>query len=94
MKIPRWLRQITGKQLEFDYVSGVSFSEDVTDYALVVHCGACMLNKKAMSHRLETVDSFNVPIVNYGVMIAYVHGILDRALEPFPLAKLAWEGEL
>lgn len=94
VKIPRWLRQVTGKSLDFDYVSGVSFTEDAKDYALVVHCGACMLNKKAMTHRLETVDSFGVPIVNYGVMIAYVHGILDRALEPFPLAKMAWEGQL
>jgi len=94
VKIPRWLRQISGKDLDFDYVSGVSFTEDAKDYALVVHCGACMLNKKAMSHRLETVDTLGVPIVNYGVMIAYVHGILDRALEPFPLAKMAWEGEL
>jgi len=94
VKIPRWLRQISGKDLDFDYVSGVSFTEDAKDYALVVHCGACMLNKKAMSHRLETVDTLGVPIANYGVMIAYVHGILDRALEPFPLAKMAWEGEL
>ncbi len=94
VKIPRWLRQITGKDLNFDYVSGVSFTESAKDYALVIHCGACMLNKKAMTHRLETVQDFGVPIVNYGVMIAYVHGILDRALEPFPLAKLAWEGEL
>lgn len=90
VKIPRWLRQITGKQLEFDYVSGVSFTEDAKDYALVIHCGACMLNKKAMTHRLDTVESFGVPIVNYGVMIAYVHGILDRALDPFPMAKLEW----
>lgn len=94
VKIPRWLRQMTGKELTFDYVSGSSFTESAKDYALVIHCGACMLNKKAMAHRLETVDSFGVPIVNYGVMIAYVHGILDRALEPFPLAKLAWEGKL
>ena len=85
---------MTGKDLDFDYVSGVSFTESAKDYALVVHCGACMLNNKAMAHRLETVDHLGVPIVNYGVMIAYVHGILDRALEPFPLAKLAWQGEL
>jgi arginine utilization protein RocB len=82
---------MTGKSLEFDHVSGVSFTETAKDYALIVHCGACMLNKKAMDYRLETVDDLNVPIVNYGVMIAYVHGILDRALEPFPLAKMAWE---
>lgn len=93
VKIPRWLRQLTGKELTFDYVSGVSFTEDAKDYALVVHCGACMLNQKAMHHRLDTVEALGVPIVNYGVMIAYVHGILDRALTPFPLAKMAWEGE-
>lgn len=94
VKIPRWLRQITGKELTFDYISGTSFTESAKDYALVIHCGACMLNKRAMTHRLETVDNFGIPIVNYGVMIAYVHGILDRALEPFPLAKMAWQGEL
>lgn len=94
VKIPRWLRQLTGKELTFDYVSGGSFTEDAKDYALVVHCGACMLNQKAMHHRLATVEALGVPIVNYGVMIAYVHGILDRALTPFPLAKMAWEGEL
>jgi [FeFe] hydrogenase H-cluster maturation GTPase HydF len=91
VKIPRWLRQITGKDLHFDHVSGVSFTESAKEYALIIHCGACMLNKKAMDYRLETVSDLNVPIVNYGVMIAYVHGILDRALEPFPLAKMAWE---
>ena len=94
VKIPRWLRQITGKDLDFDYVSGNSFTEEAKKYALVIHCGACMLNKKAMSHRLETVADLEVPIVNYGVMIAYVHGIMDRALEPFPLAKMTWEGEI
>ncbi len=94
VKIPRWLRQVTGKELDFDYVSGVSFTESAKDYALVIHCGACMLNKKAMDHRLDTVESLGVPIVNYGVMIAYVHGILDRALEPFPLAKLTWQGKI
>lgn len=94
VKIPRWLRQITGKELIFDYTSGVSFTEDAKKYALVVHCGACMLNKKAMMYRLDTVKSYGIPIVNYGVMIAYVHGILDRALDPFPLAKLEWQGLL
>lgn len=93
VKIPRWLRQLTGKNLSFDYVSGVNFTESAKDYALIIHCGACMLNKKAMMHRLKTVEDLGVPIVNYGVMIAYVHGILDRALEPFPLARMIWKGE-
>lgn len=91
VKIPRWLRQLTGKQLNFDHVSGVSFTEDVRQYQLIVHCGACMLNKQAMTHRIEQAQRFGVPIVNYGIMIAYVQGIMERALEPFPLAKHIWE---
>ncbi len=93
VKIPRWLRQTTGKQLNFDHVAGVEFTREVQKYKLIVHCGACMLNNKAMQHRLEQADSFGVPIVNYGVLIANVFGILDRALEPFPLAKMIWERE-
>jgi [FeFe] hydrogenase H-cluster maturation GTPase HydF len=93
VKIPRWIRQISGKKIEFEYSSGVTFTEDVTQYALIVHCGGCMLNKAAMSNRIESAKSFNVPIVNYGVLIAYVQGILERTLEPFPLAKMALEEE-
>jgi len=93
VKIPRWLRQITGKQIEFEYTSGVTFTEDVKRYALIIHCGACMLNRAAMLNRIESAKEFNVPIVNYGILIAYVQGILDRALEPFPLAKMLWDEE-
>mgnify|MGYP002860581905 CR=1 FL=1 len=91
VKIPRWLRQMTGKTLHFDHVAGVTFTEDVKQYDLIVHCGACMLNKAAMDHRIEQAKKFGVPIVNYGVMLAYVHGIMDRALDPFPMAKHIWE---
>ena len=93
VKIPRWLRQITGKQIEFEDTSGVTFTEDVKRYALIIHCGACMLNRAAMLNRIESAKEFNVPIVNYGILIAYVQGILDRALEPFPLAKMLWDEE-
>ena len=93
VKIPRWLRQITGKQLIFEYTSGVTFTEDVKKYALIIHCGACMLNRAAMLNRIESAKEFSVPMVNYGILIAYVQGILDRALEPFPLAKMLWEEE-
>jgi len=93
VKIPRWLRQITGKQIEFEYTSGVTFTEDVKRYALIIHCGACMLNRAAMLNRIESAKEFNVPMVNYGILIAYVQGILDRALEPFPLAKMIWDEE-
>ena len=93
VKIPRWLRQITGKQLIFEYTSGVTFTEDVKKYALIIHCGACMLNRAEMLNRIDAAKEFSVPMVNYGILIAYVQGILDRALEPFPLAKMLWEEE-
>ncbi|OPJ61317.1 [FeFe] hydrogenase H-cluster maturation GTPase HydF [Clostridium oryzae] len=93
VKIPRWIRQRTGKDIEFEFASGASFTEEVKKYSLIVHCGACMLNKTAMMSRIEAAAKFGVPIVNYGVLIAYVQGIMPRALEPFPLAKLLWEEE-
>lgn len=93
VKIPRWIRQITGKNLEFEFSSGVTFTENVKKYALIVHCGGCMLNRNAMLSRINDSKEFDVPIVNYGMLIAYVQGILDRALEPFPLAKLIWDEE-
>ncbi|MFP4698382.1 MAG: [FeFe] hydrogenase H-cluster maturation GTPase HydF [Eubacteriales bacterium] len=93
VKIPRWIRQITGKNLEFEFSSGMSYTDDVTKYSIIVHCGGCMLNKKAMLSRINDAKNYNVPIVNYGILIAYVHGILDRALEPFPMAKMIWDEE-
>ncbi|MCI1995009.1 MAG: [FeFe] hydrogenase H-cluster maturation GTPase HydF [Clostridium luticellarii] len=91
VKIPRWIRQITGKKINFEFSSGVSFTDDIKKYTLIVHCGGCMLNRSAMIYRINTAKQFNVPIVNYGILIAYVQGILDRALKPFPLAKMAWD---
>lgn len=93
VKIPRWIRQITGKKIEFEFTSGTQFPEDLSKYSLIVHCGACMLNKVAMDYRISTAKDLGVPIVNYGVLIAYVQGILERALIPFPLAKMIWEEE-
>lgn len=91
VKIPRWIRQITGKKIDFEFSSGVSFTDDIKRYSLIVHCGGCMLNKSAMLHRINTAKEFKVPIVNYGMLIAYVQGILDRALTPFPRAKMIWD---
>jgi [FeFe] hydrogenase H-cluster maturation GTPase HydF len=93
VKIPKWINQITGKKLEFEYSSGVNFTDDVKRYSLIVHCGGCMLNRAAMVNRINSAKNFNVPIINYGVLIAYVQGILGRTLEPFPLAKNIWEEE-
>ena len=93
VKIPRWLRQRTGKQLEFEFSAGVSFTEDIKKYALIVHCGACMMNRTGMLSRVERAKYHHVPIVNYGILIAFVQGLLPRALEPFPLAKMILEEE-
>jgi [FeFe] hydrogenase H-cluster maturation GTPase HydF len=91
VKIPRWLRQMTGKNLHFDYAAGTHFPSNLKDYALIVHCGACMLNRRAMTYRISQAVDAGIPIVNYGVLIAYVQGILERAIAPFPLAKMIWE---
>jgi [FeFe] hydrogenase H-cluster maturation GTPase HydF len=95
VKIPRWLRQTVGGPLDFKWVSGHELPPDLDQYKLVVHCGACMINRKEMLHRLMSAQRAHVPIVNYGVLIAHVHGILKRALAPFPeaLRILEEEGE-
>ncbi len=87
VKIPRWLQEKVGGSLEFEWSTGTHFPEDLTKYSLIVHCGACMLNRKEMLHRLSEVSTKAVPVVNYGILIAYIHGILQQALEPFPHAK-------
>ncbi|WP_026884331.1 [FeFe] hydrogenase H-cluster maturation GTPase HydF [Clostridium akagii] len=94
VKIPRWLRQNTGKDLQFEFSSGFTFPENIKDYALIVHCAGCMLNRRAMLHRISSAVNANVPIVNYGVLIAYVQGILQRTLAPFPAARLELEEDL
>ncbi len=86
VKIPRWLREHTGKELILEHTAGIQFDEHLEPYSLVIHCGGCMLNQKAMQYRIETSEFHGVPIVNYGVFIADVHGILERALAPFPEA--------
>jgi [FeFe] hydrogenase H-cluster maturation GTPase HydF len=83
VKIPRWLRQKTGRDLRIDYASGTSYPENLKEYSLVIHCGGCMLNQREMKNRIKQAVDAGVPIVNYGVFIAYVQGILDRALQPF-----------
>ena len=83
VKMPDWVRRYTGKQLEFRFSSGGEFPEDLSSVALVIHCGACMLNEAAMQHRMEVAQRAGVPMVNYGMAIAQMHGILARSLEPF-----------
>lgn len=83
IKIPNMLKKKTEKDLNFEFSSGVSFTEDINKYSLVVHCGACMMNRKEMLSRIEKAKSHNVPIVNYGILIAFVKGILERSIEIF-----------
>ncbi len=84
VKLPKWIEQFSGIQPDHVFTSGNTFSEDLTQYALVVHCGGCMLNEKEMKHRIEAAQKAGVPIVNYGIAIAQMHGILKRSLEVFP----------
>ena len=83
VKIPHWLQQKTGKKLQFELSSGYSFPENLPEFALIIHCAGCMLNRQAMLQRINQAKEAGMPIVNYGVLIAYLHGILERALEPF-----------
>lgn len=83
VKIPNWIHEKTGKNLQFAFTQGGEFPKDLSEYKLVIHCGACMLNEKEMKYRMEVSAKNNVPMINYGICIAYIHGILDRALAVF-----------
>ncbi|SDF55597.1 [FeFe] hydrogenase H-cluster maturation GTPase HydF [Thermoanaerobacter thermohydrosulfuricus] len=93
VKIPRWLRQKTGKNLQFSWSSGMTFPADLESYSLIVHCGACMLNRREMLYRISYAKEKKIPIVNYGILIAYVNGLLPRAIEIFKEAKRIYEEE-
>ena len=84
IKIPNWLRKYTGKNFKIETCSGGDFPEDLTKFALIIHCGGCMLNETEMAHRLSVAREQGIPMVNYGVAIACMHGILKRSLQPFP----------
>ncbi|MCD7741242.1 MAG: [FeFe] hydrogenase H-cluster maturation GTPase HydF [Ruminococcus sp.] len=84
VKLPRWLGEKTGAKLKFEFSSGNSFPEDLSDYKLIIHCGGCMLNEREMQFRNACAEDAGVPMTNYGTAIAYLNGILKRTLEPFP----------
>lgn len=84
VKMPMWIRRHSGKNPEFHFTSGGEFPKDLSEYRLVVHCGGCMLNEAEIKHRVMTAEKANVPVVNYGVAIAQMNGILNRSLELFP----------
>ncbi len=84
VKLPDWISGYTCKNLNFEFTSGGDFPYDLSKYALIVHCGACMLNEREMKSRIERAVDAKIPITNYGTAIAQVHGILKRSLSPFP----------
>lgn len=84
VKIPRWLKQHTGKELIIETSSGTEFPEDLTSYALVIHCGGCMLNEREVKYRMKCAEDQKVPFTNYGMAIAQMKGILKRSVELFP----------
>ncbi len=83
VKLPQWIKKFTGKSIEFSFTSGGDFPEDLHSFSLVVHCGGCMLNNREMAYRINSAKLQSIPVVNYGVLIAYIHGILKRSLSPF-----------
>lgn len=83
VKMPRWIKQHTGKKLEFVFTSGTEFPVDLSTYALIVHCGGCTLNEREMKYRLKCAEDQGIPMTNYGIAIAYMNGILERSIEPF-----------
>ncbi len=86
VKIPRWLTQYVGGKLEVDHQRGHDFPENISEYKIIIHCGACMWNRREMLSRIMKAKQANVPITNYGLTIAYSLGIFKRALQPFPSA--------
>ena len=87
VKIPRWLREYTGKDLVLEHSSGRDFPEDLSPYRLIIHCGGCMLGEREMAYRQKTAQDAGVPFTNYGMAIAQMHGILQRSLEPLAAAR-------
>lgn len=93
VKIPRWLTQYVGGSLEFVHYQGHDFPDDLPSYRLVIHCGACTMNRREMQTRIRRCAEAGVPVTNYGLVIAYSLGIFERALGPFPAALEAYRGK-
>ena len=82
-KLPKWILKYTGKKLNFEFSSGGDFPKELSEYKLIIHCGACMLNEKQMQSRIALAKQTGIPMTNYGIVIAYLNGILERSIEPF-----------
>ncbi len=84
VKLPKWIKEYTKKELIFEFTSGRDFPEDLSEYKLIIHCGGCMLTEREMQYRAREARDAGIPMTNYGMTIAHTHGILRRSLEPFP----------
>lgn len=93
VKIPRWLRQYCGEELQIDVCSGRDYPENLTQYKLIIHCGACMLTRREMLVRIQKAKQAGVAITNYGVAISFLQGVLQRVLSPFPAAIETFKSE-
>ena len=82
VKLPRWIKEYTGKNPEFIFTSGTEFPLNLSPYKMIIHCGACMLNEREMQYRIKCAADQNIPFTNYGITIAYINGILKRTVEP------------
>lgn len=82
-KIPTWLLNYTHKDLHYEVTAGGDFPDDLSGYSLVISCGGCMVNRREILHRIDKAGKQGVPITNYGILMAYLSGILDRIIEPF-----------
>lgn len=83
VKLPGWIQEYTGKTLDFSFTSGTDFPQELSPYKMIVHCGGCMLNEREMKYRIACANNREIPITNYGTLIAQIKGILKRSLEPF-----------
>ncbi len=83
VKLPGWIRKYTGKKPRFEFTSGTEFPQDLSKYKLIIHCGGCTLNEREMKYRIQHAKDSGIPITNYGIAIAHLHGILTRSIEPF-----------
>lgn len=84
VKLPRWIKNYTQKQISFKFTSGTEFPDDLSGYKLIVHCGGCMLNEREMKYRQKCAEDQHVPMTNYGILIAFMQGILKRSIAMFP----------
>ena len=84
VKMPAWIEAFSGKKPEYTFTSGGTFPADLSGFRLIIHCGGCMINEREMQSRMRIAKEQNIPMINYGIAIAYMHGILKRSLSPFP----------